>query len=237
METSHTMRFCDGALLASFSALGSGGLAVNASGGIVAFARGPRGLRLVALGGAFEGGDRGTDGGGRAPPPLPPLPPLPPRLLLRYQGQGRLRAARRRRPSVGPRRARRQPRLGLWRGPRVRGRVAWARLYQLKPRDRRRLRHTALGLRRLRPTAAGPRAAFGVGGEEPWPRFAYGARGAPPHGMIMINRPAGSGWPLCVVRALPRTRGLGAGRREVGPSEAGGWGTGGGWQGRAGGGG
>ena len=63
METSHTMHFCDEALLASFGALGSGGVAVNASDGIVAFAPGPRGLRLVALGGALGGGDRGTDGG------------------------------------------------------------------------------------------------------------------------------------------------------------------------------
>jgi hypothetical protein len=31
--------------------------------GIVAFAPGPRGLRLVALGGALGGGDRGIDGG------------------------------------------------------------------------------------------------------------------------------------------------------------------------------
>jgi hypothetical protein len=43
METSHTMHFCDEALLASFGALGSGGVAVNASDGIVAFAPGPRG--------------------------------------------------------------------------------------------------------------------------------------------------------------------------------------------------
>ncbi len=57
------MHFCDGALLALFDALGSGGVAVNASDGIVTFAPGPRGLRLVALGGALGGGDRGTDGG------------------------------------------------------------------------------------------------------------------------------------------------------------------------------
>ena len=63
METSHTMHFCDEALVASFDALGSGGVAVNASDGIVAFAPGPRGLRLVAFGGSLGGGDRGTDGG------------------------------------------------------------------------------------------------------------------------------------------------------------------------------
>ena len=63
METSHTMHFCDGTLLASFDALGSNGVAVNASNGNVAFAPGPRGLRLVALEGALGGGDHGTDGG------------------------------------------------------------------------------------------------------------------------------------------------------------------------------
>jgi hypothetical protein len=62
LETSHTLHFCDGALLLSFDALGSGGVAMNSSDGIVAFAPGPRGLRLVALGGALGGGDRGTDG-------------------------------------------------------------------------------------------------------------------------------------------------------------------------------
>ncbi len=58
METSYAIHFCDGALLASFDALGRGWVAVNASDGIVAFAPGPRGLRLVALGGALGGGDK-----------------------------------------------------------------------------------------------------------------------------------------------------------------------------------
>ena len=49
METSHTMHFCDGALLAPFDALGSDGVAVSGNDDIVDFAPGPRGLRLVAF--------------------------------------------------------------------------------------------------------------------------------------------------------------------------------------------